>query len=303
VIEKALVAIWYGDTESYLAALAALDRMDATTMPMKIQAVFLERDPATQQRISRAAQILHERLIARDTDAAIIRLSQHIVEIVKEVATPGRAIGTDTASEKPVEAIVPPSANDVVPTSGPAWPVVRPRLKPARSKESAAISFPRPNNRPKRPPLVKRDRQRLLHDSPMIVLAGAVRDVVDQGNVAEFLEALRALAELKSPSERAPFHRAIKEAMAAKPPRQANVERLNRLILGVFGHFNTAGMLDRDGLDQFVPLQFAWAKLTEDIPQLQVSPLGRVAVEDMTAALTFLTGLSAGRDASPARSN
>jgi hypothetical protein len=303
VIEEALIAIYVGDTERYLATLAALGRMDAITMPLAIQGAFLEREPATQQRISKATQILHQRLIARGTDAATLELSQQIVEIVKESATPGRATGIDTASEKPVRTIVPPSGNGNAAARTVPLSTIRPKLNGVRPKAAIPPTSPQRNTRSK--PALTRKRRRELprimpQDGPRnraaVTPADAMRDAIDQANVLEFLKALHALAQLEV-DRRFERYYAIGRALENKPPQMSSVERLNALMVGI--DMETQGPVR----EWFRLIDRGWLMLQRIVPDLKVAFRSSAGQGDLNTALTFLTGLSTARDASPAKSN
>ncbi len=286
MIERTFNSLLRSDTESYREALKSLSEMDAITTPLAIQGSFLEREPATQRRISLAARAMHQSLVARGTDAATLELSQQIVETVKEVATPGRATGIDTASEKPVGTIVPPS-----------------RLNGARPKAAIPPTSPQRNTRPK-PPLIRTKRGELPRTVPQdgpgnraaVTPADAMRDAIDQANVLGFLKALHALAQLEG-ARRAERYLAIRRALENKPPQQSSIERLNALMMDI--DMETQGPVR----ERFLPIDRVWLVLQSMVPDLKVAFRSSAGQGDLNTALTFLAGLSTAGDASPAKPN
>jgi hypothetical protein len=290
VIVHIFDSIKQNDTERYLEALASLIEMDAVTTLLAIQGAFLDRKRIDQQVIASAAQVMHQRLLDSGADAALLQLSQQIGEIVKEVATRDLTAKIDAALEKLVETTVPSSA--------PASPQRNARPKPALVRTGKG-ELPRtvpPDGLGNRG-IVERmndivDRPVRLRPRPAEVSpATAMRDAIDQGDVAEFLKALHALAQSK-PRARAAHYRAFREAIESQPPQRSSVERLGALMETIQRDLKKKKRSDGDGQRQFSSIYVTWRTLQGMNPErLKVSARASAPKDDREKARTTLANL------------
>ena len=112
--------------------------------------------------------------------------------------------------------------------------------------------------------------------------ADAVRNSIDDANVAEFLKALHALAQLE-PGPRYERYNAIRRALQNNPPQKSSVERLNALMVGL-----DKALSERR---EFTPIKIGWRMLQAMLPSLAVVP-GPAEKADLKTAREVLAGLS-----------
>jgi hypothetical protein len=105
-----------------------------------------------------------------------------------------------------------------------------------------------------------------------------------------------ALAQLEV-DRRFERYYAIGRALENKPPQMSSVERLNALMVGI--DMETQGPVR----EWFRLIDRGWLMLQRIVPDLKVAFRSSAGQGDLNTALTFLTGLSTARDASPAKSN
>jgi hypothetical protein len=185
------------------------------------------------------------------------------------------------SSEKPVETTVPSSA--------PASPQRNARRKPAlvrtRGGELQRIV---PQDGPANRGLAERmnddvDRPLRLRPRPAMVSLAAIRDAIDQADVAEFLRALHALAQL-APSGRSERYLAISRTVQSRPPERSNVERLSTLMEAIDKDLRT----NSPARERFRPIQRGWWVLRDMAPGLMVAPGSSAVKADLEVAKAFL---------------
>ena len=241
---------------------------------------------------------MHQRLLDSGADAALLQLSQQIGEIVKEVATRDLTAKIDAALEKLVETTVPSSANGNAAARNVPWPATRPRLKPALVRTGKG-ELPRivPQAGPANRGLAERMNADV--DSPVrprprpaaVSPAAVLRNALDQGDVAEFLKAMHALAQSK-PRARAAHYLAIKEAIESQPPQKSSVERLGALMETIRKDLTKKNRSDGDGQRQFSSIYVVWRMLQDMNPErLNVSARASAPKDDREKARTTLANL------------
>ena len=281
VIENTLEAIWYGDTERYILALARIGQMDATTTPMAIQGTFLERPTVDRQRISKAAQILHRRLVEQGVEPAMLELSRQIGDMVGDVATRDET-AIDASPEKSADTTVSSSAGrNAAPAAAPRFPASPPRL--SRRKKPADLVRSKATTSLRRKPQVEPGDSAIAEqDRPGPVTA--MRNAIDKADVAAFLEGLDALARMDI-SQRTMLYSDISGALRKQPPQQASVRRLNAVMQAIGKDRETAGTARQ----RFEQVDRGWMVLQVMNPGLR-GARRKVMKDDFEAAKTFFAG-------------
>jgi hypothetical protein len=117
----------------------------------------------------------------------------------------------------------------------------------------------------------------------MVNPAAAMRDAIDQADVAEFLRALHALAQLPQ-SERPGRYAAISRTVERRPPQTSSVGRLSALMDAIDRNLPLAG----PARERFRQIWVGWSVLQNLAPGLKVAPGSSVVRADVEAAMAFL---------------